>query len=109
MKYIIKESRLDELVQNFITSQVGLLESHSSPTFGHTYIWYTNLNGVMLFEISDTLYHGVGLGVLESMWNVVKGMFSLSDNDTDKAFIKWMSNYLGRKEYIEGVYTFENS
>ena len=87
MKYIIKESRLDELVQNFITSQVGLLESHSSPTFGHTYIWYNNLNGVMLFEISDTDYHGVGLGVLESMWNVVKGMFSLSDNDTDKAFI----------------------
>jgi hypothetical protein len=41
------------------------------------------------------------------MWNTVKNMFSLSDNDTDNAFIVWMSNYLGKKEYFEGVYTFE--
>jgi hypothetical protein len=109
MKYVITESRLDELVQKYITNYVGgLLEKHSSPTFGKTYIWYTNSNGSMVFEISDTLYHGVGLGVLESVWNTVKDMFSLSDNDTDIAFIIWVSNYMGKKGYIEGVYTFQN-
>jgi hypothetical protein len=107
MKYLIAESRLDNLVQKYITNYVGPLDEHATPTFGQTYIWYTNLNGGMVFEISDTLYHGVGLGVFEPMWNTVKNMFSLSDNDTDNAFIVWMSNYLGKKEYFEGVYTFE--
>jgi hypothetical protein len=107
MKYIITESRIDELVQKYITNYVGPLEKHSSPTFGQTYIWYTNLNGGMVFEISDTLYNGVGLGVLESVWNSVKDMFSFSDVVTDIAFTIWMSNYIGKKEYIEGVYTFQ--
>jgi hypothetical protein len=107
MKYIITESRIDELVQKYITNYVGPLEKHSSPTFGQTYIWYTDLNGGIVFEISDTPYHGVGLGVLESVWNAVMNMFSFSDNGTDIAFTIWMSNYIGKKEYIEGVYTFQ--
>jgi hypothetical protein len=106
MKYTIAESRLDKLIQNFITSQVGLLERHSSPTFGNTYIWYTDLKDVMVFEISDSSA-GVGLGVLKSMWNLVKEMFSLSHYETDNAFITWMNNNKGL-ESPDGVYTFEN-
>ena len=105
MKYLITESRLNELVQNYITNYVGVLERHSSPTFGRSYIWYTNLNGEMMFEISDTDY-GLALGVYESMWNTVKDMFSLSDNDTDKAFLTWMKNNEEKREFEE-LYTFE--
>jgi hypothetical protein len=105
MKYFIAESRLDNLVQKYITKYVGVLESHSTPTFGRTYIWYTNLNGEMMFEISDTDY-GLALGVYESMWNTVKDMFSLSDNDTDKAFLTWMKNNEEKREFEE-LYTFE--
>lgn len=106
MKYIITESRLDKMVQNFITNQVGLLERHTNPTFGDTYIWYTDLKDVMVFEISNNKA-GLGLGVLEPMWNLVKTMFSLSDYETDNAFITWMSNNKGL-ESPDGVYLFEN-
>ena len=108
MKYLITESRLDELVQNYITDYVGLLERHSSPTFNRTYIWYTNLNGEMMFEITDDSGLGLELGVFESMWNAVRGMFSLSDYDTDKAFLTWMKNNRGMRDFVE-VYTFEES
>ena len=60
----------------------------------------------MVFEITDT-DEGLGLGVLESLWNSVNRMFSLSGYDTDKAIIKWMRNYNGMK-FPGGVYTFEN-
>ena len=105
MKYIIAESRLDNLVQKYITNYVGVLESHSIPSFGRSYIWYTNLNGEMMFEISDTDY-GLALGVFESMWNTVKDVFSLSDNDTDRAFLTWMKHNEAKREFEE-LYTFE--
>ena len=57
-----------------------------------------------MFEISDTDY-GLALGVYESMWNTVKDMFSLSDNDTDKAFLTWMKNNEAKREFEE-LYTF---
>ena len=101
MKYLIAESRLDELVQNYITNYVGLLERHSSHT--SRYIWYTNLNGEMMFEIDSN-----ELGVFESMWNAVRGVFSLSDYDTDKAFLTWMKNNKEMKGFV-GLYTFEFS
>jgi len=106
MKYTITEFRFDELVQNFITNQVGLLEHHTSPEFGDSYIWYTDIKNVVVFEI-DTVLSGVWLGVIKSMWNLVKVMFSLSDNDTDKAFITWMENNKGLKS-PDGVYIFIN-
>ena len=105
MKYLISESRLDNLVQKYITNYVGVLERHSSPPFGDTYIWYTNINGEMMFEISDT-ENGLALGVFESMWNMVKGVFSLSDSDTDRAFLTWMLNNEEKREFEE-LYTFE--
>ena len=106
MKYVIMESRLDELVQNYVSESVGLLERHFTPDSYSGYIWYTNLKDVMVFEITYT-DEGSGLGVLESLWNSVNGMFSLSSYDTDKAFMAWMWNHMGGK-FPGGVYTFEN-
>jgi len=105
MKYLITESRLDNLVQKYITKYVGVLEKHLTHTFGRSYIWYTNINGEMMFEVSDTDY-GLALGVYESMWNMVKGVFSLSDSDTDRAFLIWMTNNEEKREF-EDLYTFE--
>ena len=58
-----------------------------------------------MFEVSDTDY-GLALGVYESMWNMVKGVFSLSDSDTDRAFLIWMTNNEEKREF-EDLYTFE--
>jgi len=106
MKYIITESRLDRLVQNFISNHVGQLELHLHPDFGESYVWYTDSKDNKVFEISRSSA-GVGLGVLESMFKLVKGMFSLSDYDANNAFSKWMEDNKGLDSF-DGVYTFEN-
>lgn len=108
MKYIITESRLDKLVQNFITNYVGQLKRHIHPDFGDAYIWYTNSNDVTVFEISlNHESNGVALGVLESMWDLVKGMFLLSNLETDNAFSTWVANNK-EMESPDEIYTFEN-
>jgi hypothetical protein len=106
MKYIIKESRLDKLVQTFITNYVGPLKRNIHPDFGDSYIWYTTSKDITVFEISEGA-HGLGLGVLESMWDLVKEMFSLSHLETDNAFSTWAANNEGM-ETPDEIYTFEN-
>ena len=106
MKYLIAESRLNLLINDYINNLTGgVLERHFTPDSYSGYIWYTNLKDGMVFEITYT-DEGSGLGVLESLWNSVNGMFSLSSYDTDKAFMAWMWNHMGGK-FPGGVYTFE--
>ena len=109
MKYIITESRLDKLVQTFITNYVGPLKRNIHPDFGDSYIWYTTSYDLTVFEISSSNSGEgvVALGVLESMWDLVKGMFLLSSLETDNAFATWAANNEGM-ETPDEIYTFEN-
>jgi hypothetical protein len=107
MKYLITESRLDEMIDDYITNITGgVLERHKHPNTMVDYIWWTDLEGRTVFEQFDA-DEGLSLGVREDMWNSVYLMFSLSTNNTDIAFLKWMFNYNGMK-FPSGVYTFEN-
>ena len=107
MKYIITESRLDKLVNDFINELTGgVLERNKHPNDMVDYIWWTDLKGRTIFEQDDT-DEGLSLGVREDIWNSVNRMFSLSSYDTHIAFQKWMFNYNGTK-FPAGVYTFES-
>jgi hypothetical protein len=107
MKYLITESRLDKLVNDFINELTGgVLERHKHPNAMVDYIWWTDLEGRTIFE-QDDIDEGLSLGVREDIWNSVNRMFSLSSYDTDIAFQKWMFNYNGMK-FPAGVYTFES-
>jgi hypothetical protein len=104
MKYLLTESRLDELVQNFISESTGLLEIHIHPSPVVRYVWYTDSNGIKIFEMIDN-GEGFELGVLESLFSSVENMFLLSERDTKRAFMIWMRNYNGMK-FPSGVVTF---
>lgn len=105
MRYIITESRLDDIVQKFISDYVGDLKSHVSTAPGPTYFWYTGKNGIVMFEVTET-NKGSRLDVHNDLWNIVKKMFSLSMSEVDQAFLKWMHNYDG-SEYPAGVYNID--
>jgi hypothetical protein len=107
MKYLITESRLDEMIDDYITNITGgVLELHKHPNAMFDYVWWTDLEGRSIFEGYNN-NEGLSLGVREDIWNSVNRMFSLSSNNTDIAFLKWMFNYNGMK-FPSGVYTFEN-
>lgn len=106
MKYVISESRLDDIVQKFISDYVGDLKSHVSTAPGPTYVWYTGRNGIVMFEVTNT-DKGPRLDVPIDLWNTVKKLFSLSMSEVDNAFLKWMHNYNGY-EYPGGVYNIDS-
>jgi hypothetical protein len=106
MKYLIAESRLNLLINDYINNLTGgVLERHKHPNSAVDYIWWTDLNDRSVFEADDA-DEGLSLGVREDIWNSVNRMFSLSSYETDIAFLKWMFNYNGMK-FPSGVYTFE--
>jgi len=99
MKYLITESRLDKMIDKYITSIIGgELTNHGGDR------WYKP-NGELLFLMEDT-NDGLVLGVRGDLWVDVSRLFSLNDGyKTDKAFKTWMENYSGEK-FPGGVFTF---
>lgn len=106
MKYVISESRLDNVVQKFISDYVGDLKSRVSTGPGPTYVWYVGNNERVMFEVTRT-NEGERLDVRNDLWNSVKKLFSLSMSEVDNAFLKWMYNYNGY-EYPAGVFNIES-
>ena len=106
MKYIITESQVKHLIDEFITNQIGgYLEKHNHESSMVYYVSWTDMNGNGIFESEDT-DEGPGLGVNENLWNLVQTMFSLGGYETDKVFMDWMLKYEG-EEFPGGVYTVE--
>jgi hypothetical protein len=106
MKYLITESRLDQVINNFITKIVGekldRVESKVAPI-----TWFHDpKNGKLVFEIDDNAGGDTALGVSNEIYFTVRRMFSLWNNETDKAFMDWMTNYTGKK-FPSGVYNFD--
>ena len=98
MKYIITESRLDKMIDKYITTVVG------GELIRYDNGWYRP-DGEFLFLMEDTK-RGLALGVRGDLWLGVSHLFLLNDGDkTDKAFKTWMENYSGEK-FPGGIYTF---
>jgi hypothetical protein len=108
MKYIINESRFNNIINEYINSIVGLpIKKHNHPSSFVNYVWFTNNKGESVFE-SDDNGSGLELGVRDDIWVSVQGMFSLSVNETDNRFSEWMGELYG-VEFPGGVYTFERT
>lgn len=105
MKYIITESRMDELINNFISQIVNLpLKKKGFPTGG---IYWTNSDGDIVFEVDNSFNEtDSALGVDKKIWHNVKGMFSLDPIETDKVITKWMNDYSNMKFDYSTLYTF---
>lgn len=108
MKYTITESRLHNIIQNYITSIVGTeLVKHSTiqgvPILT---LWWTNPNGNIVFQ-ADNSEDDWALGVREDIWQSINDMFALGAIETDTEFMTWMKNYSGM-EFPSGVFTFED-
>lgn len=106
MKYIITESRLENLINEYLTKIVGLpIQKHHHPSSVVSYIWFTNNKDEVIFEMDDSS-EGLELGVREDLWNSVQSLFSLSVNETEKVFMEWMEQEFNN-DFLTGAYTFE--
>lgn len=106
MKYIITESRLNIIIDNYITNLIGdELVKHVHPSSMVGYVWWTDKYDNTVFE-SDETDDDLSLGVHEDIWYSIQSMFSLDTYDTDMSLMQWMKDKTGM-DFPEGVYTFE--
>jgi len=103
MNYSITEHRLKQIIDNFITDQVGVLKKHDHNNPVVDYYWWTDKYGNGVFEVSGDYE---SLGVYEKLWISVRELFGLSPMETDDSFLRWSYHHMGM-EFEGGIYTFE--
>jgi hypothetical protein len=109
MKYVISESRLDDIIQKYLSSQLSDLkevEKSESDSEGHQ-IWYVDESGEPLVVIYPR-YHGGDLLVLRRViYDTVANMFGLETTDDIQApILKYFREKWGI--LVNTIYTFED-
>jgi hypothetical protein len=109
MKYIISESRLDDIIQKYLSSQLSDLkevEKSESDSEGRQ-IWYVDKSGEPLVVIYPR-YHGGDLLVLRRViYETVANMFGLKTTDDIQApILKYFEEKWGM--LTRRIYTFED-
>lgn len=98
MKYIISESRLEDLVISFIDDNVRGLEHHVSDdipnsSFGEK-TWWWGIDDEELFIANFDPFTTI-VGIRLHLFNLVQNMFSISHDETFEYFGKWIKQRLG--------------
>jgi hypothetical protein len=104
MNYSITESRLNQIIDTFISNQIGMLKKHIHPSSSVNYYWWTDKYDNSVFEFSGD--DDPSLGVYEKLWESVRDLFDLSPIETDESFLRWAYHHMGM-EFEDGIYTFE--
>jgi hypothetical protein len=86
MKYIITESRLEQLVLNWLNSEYGNLERHEYPN----YIYYTK-NGQIIFDY----YKKNGLVFInyDRIWSYFESYFSMNYVQIHNLLKEWVKKH----------------
>jgi hypothetical protein len=107
MKYIISESRLDDIIQKYLSSQLSDLKEVEKHGLEHS-IWYVDKSGEPLVVIYPR-YHGGDLLVLRRViYETVANMFGLETTDDIQApILKYFREKWGI--LVNTIYTFEDN
>ena len=96
MKYIINESRLDEVIMNYLDSIFfGMKEHHEKIGYG-IYQWWGNGDYWMMYI--DKTYDAddavLSVGINDSVWSGLVAMFNLSPVQTEQYLKRWIRENL---------------
>lgn len=111
MKYEISQSRLNSVIQNYITNMLSNLTKNSAPSEemgfmeDFNYMWWEDPTGRKLFEGIDK-EDGFLLGIHKTLSSSVQDFFQLNEEDTKDSFTLWMIKNYGIPEPHD-VYEFE--
>lgn len=89
MEYVITESRLNSIIENWLNENYGDLEKYHRDEFREVYLskdgrfkFMYNLRGKQLYVISE-------------VWNVITYMFGLDYEETGKFLLNWCNKKYG--------------
>jgi hypothetical protein len=103
MKYIITESKLDEIIDDYITMQFSGLKLVNEGK--HRAVWIGPDRKPVIIIISDDKYFEAY--ILEDVYRAVINMFSIKEfKEIQKHLIRWFNKHMGIE--VEEVTTFDN-
>ena len=86
MDYIITESRLVKLIDNYINHTVGELEMKNSSNIRGTKDDFelVDKNGNLIFE-----FVGGHLGISQRLFETISSLFNINFPETENMFVRW--------------------
>jgi len=89
MKYIITESRLNSIIENWLNENYSDLERYHRTEFREIYLSKNGRFKFMYNLRTKRLY------VVNEVWNFITNMFGLDYDETEKILLNWCSNKFG--------------
>jgi len=103
MIYQINKSRLDEVIMNYLDSVFFGMEEHHYAIGKAIYHWWGIGNHEMI-DIDNSHDDVFAMGIEDSIWQGVRGMFNLAPIQTDEYFMRWIQKNL--ELFPSEIYTF---
>ena len=103
MKYIITESKLDEIIDDYITVQFSGLKLVNDGKYRT--VWIGPDRKPVIIVISDNEYFEIY--ILEDVYRSIVNMFSIKEfHEIQKHLIRWFNKHMGFE--VKEVMTFDN-
>ena len=101
MKYIIKESRLNDIIKNYLSSELGNLKLVEKKDYLD---WYVNESGYPLVIIKKGAFRDI-LALRRDIYETLKNMFGLTKtDDIQRHLIDYFNTKWGLR--LDVVYTY---
>jgi hypothetical protein len=96
MKYIISESRFDDIIMTFLDERFQGMEKHNDAIGGGMYTWW-GIGNHGLLDLDYDSKGGYRVGVDHTIFEGLKGIFGLSLGETEDYIMRWLFENLDLK------------
>jgi hypothetical protein len=93
MKYIITESRLENLILDYLDDSFKNLESHTQEIEGEEYNWW-GIEDVPVFVLKDNDLGKTGIVFDEQYISSMCDLFGISGDESKSYILKWIDSNL---------------
>jgi hypothetical protein len=102
MDYIITESRLVKLIDNYINHTVGELEMKNSSNIRGTKDDFelVDKNGNLIFE-----FVGGHLGISQRLFETISSLFNINFPETENMFVRWFEKKFPDEKIKDSYYS----
>lgn len=91
MRYIIKESQSDVLIDKYLTSQLG---DYKLSDWFHDEEEYTNKRGDMIIYLDKVTEDFTRVAISEDIYDSVGSLFSLDYDEIQIHLLKWFKDHM---------------
>jgi len=92
MKYIITESRLENLILNYLNDSLENIESHTQEIDGEEYNWW-GIEDTPVFVLKN-VYGIIGIAFDEQYVSSLCDLFGISEDEAKSYILKWINSEL---------------